>query len=868
MNILDMRTVILISVITYILCTLFIVQLWLQNRHRFAGMAFWVFNFALQTAALALIVLRGAITDWMSIVLANTLIIAGALAGYLGLERFVRKKGPQIHNYVLLVLYVGAFVYATFIHPDLPMRTLIVSVGLLIVSFQCLWLLWRRVELTMRPLTFGVGMVFGGYCVASIARIVEYFIGAHAVGDYFHSGAFQALMLVSYQMLMILLTYSLVLMVNKRLLMEIGTQEEKFVKAFHSTPYAITLSRLSDGTMVDMNESFATIMGYDRTEVLGKKTMELHIWEHEEDRAAVVEALTRTGKVRGMELRFRNKSGEAVTGLFSAEIIRIDGEKHMLSSIGDISDRKRAEDTLRESEEKFRLLIENAPDAIYVHAGARFIYLNRAAVNLFGADRADQLIGSSIMDRFHPDYHGMVTKRLHDIYEERKELPIIEQPYLRLDGSLVPVEAHAVPITYNDGKAALTFVRDISERKQAEEEKRSLEERLQRSEKMEALGTLAGGVAHDLNNVLGVLTGYSELLLGEIPEGDRSRGRVEKILQSTVKGAAIIQDLLTLARRGVTAIDVINLNSVVSGFLKTPVFEKMKNYHPRVTFRTECDKNLLNIKGSPVHLEKTLMNLVSNAAEAISGEGEVTIRTESLYIDTPVRGYDEVKEGDYTVLTVSDTGKGISREDREKIFEPFYTKKTMGRSGTGLGLAIVWGTVKDHNGYIDIQTEVGHGTTFTLYFPATREELTAKQRKVPIAQYMGDGESVLVVDDVAEQRDIAASLLTRMGYHAHVVSSGEEAVEYLKENKADILVLDMIMAPGIDGLETYQRVLEINPKQKAIIVSGFSETDRVCEAQKLGAGVYIKKPYTMEKIGVAIRDELLKVSTSAVSGNC
>ena len=400
------------------------------------------------------------------------------------------------------------------------------------------------------------------------------------------------------------------------------------------------------------------------------------------------------------------------------------------------------------------------------------------------------------------------------------------------------------------------IIEDITERKRAEEERRSLEGRLQRAEKMEALGQLAGGVAHDLNNVLGILSGYSELLLQEIPEGHRSRGHVEKILLSTEKGASIIQDLLTLARRGVTASDVINLNSVVSGFLKTPVFEKMKDYHPRVTFRTECDKSLLNIKGSPVHLEKTLMNLVTNAAESISGKGEVTIRTESRYLDKTIRGYDEVKEGDYAVLTVSDTGMGIPAENREKIFEPFYTKKTMGRSGTGLGLAIVWGTVKDHNGYIDVQTKVGEGTTFTLYFPVTREELIAPQQKEPIERYMGNGESVLVVDDIAEQRDVASGLLTRLGYEVHVISSGEEAVEYLKGNKADILVLDMIMPPGIDGLETYQRVLEINPKQKAILISGFSETDRVREAQKLGAGAYVKKPYVMEKIGVAIRDEL------------
>jgi CheY-like chemotaxis protein len=296
------------------------------------------------------------------------------------------------------------------------------------------------------------------------------------------------------------------------------------------------------------------------------------------------------------------------------------------------------------------------------------------------------------------------------------------------------------------------------------------------------------------------------------------------------------------------------------------VFEKTKDYHPRVTFRIEYDENLLNIKGSPVHLEKTLMNLVANAAESISGKGEVAIRTESRYLDRTIRGYDEVREGDYAVLTVSDTGMGIPAENREKIFEPFYTKKTMGRSGTGLGLAIVWGTVKDHNGYIDVQSEVGEGTTFTLYFPVTREELVAPQQKEPMERYMGKGESVLVVDDIAEQRDVAAGLLTRLGYEVHVVSSGEEAQEYLKRNKADILVLDMIMAPGIDGLETYQRVLEINPRQKAILVSGFSETERVREAQKLGAGAYVKKPYVLEKIGMAIRDELLKVTTHNTQG--
>jgi CheY-like chemotaxis protein len=383
-------------------------------------------------------------------------------------------------------------------------------------------------------------------------------------------------------------------------------------------------------------------------------------------------------------------------------------------------------------------------------------------------------------------------------------------------------------------------------------------ERLNRAEKMEALGTLAGGVAHDMNNVLGVLVGYSELLLEKIPENNPLKKYVDNILQSGLRGAAIIQDLLTLARRGVALSKVVNLNEVIRDYFKTPEFENLKAYHPAVTIKTGLEKDLLNIKGSAVHLGKTIMNLLSNAAEAISQGGEVMIRTENRYLDRPIRGYDDMQEGDYVVLTVSDNGRGISGRDLGKIFEPFYTKKVMGRSGTGLGLAVVWGTVKDHNGYIDVQSEEEKGSTFTLYFPITREEPEKAEEDLSPAVYLGKKESILVVDDIKEQRELAINMLSRLNYEVKSVSSGEEAVGYLRDNQADLVVLDMIMDPGIDGLETYKRILGIKPKQKAIIVSGFSETDRVRKALKLGAGTYIRKPYVLEKIGLAIRKELDK----------
>jgi CheY-like chemotaxis protein len=206
---------------------------------------------------------------------------------------------------------------------------------------------------------------------------------------------------------------------------------------------------------------------------------------------------------------------------------------------------------------------------------------------------------------------------------------------------------------------------------------------------------------------------------------------------------------------------------------------------------------------------------------------------------------------------MSDGGEGIPAADLKRIFEPFYTKKVMGRrSGTGLGLAVVWGIVKDHNGYINVQSEEGKGSTFTIYFPVTREEIFEGQIFAHVSEYMGKGESILVVDDVKDQRELANQMLGKLNYNVATVSSGEEAVAYLKEHQADLMVLDMIMNPGMDGLDTYRSILEIYPRQKAIIVSGFSETDRVSAAQKLGAGAYVRKPYVIETVGLAVRKEL------------
>jgi two-component system, cell cycle sensor histidine kinase and response regulator CckA len=520
----------------------------------------------------------------------------------------------------------------------------------------------------------------------------------------------------------------------------------------------------------------------------------------------------------------------------------------------EVEERKQAEEALWEIETKYQDLYDNAPDMdLLVDAKtATIISCNRTLADSLGYTK-EEIIGRPVFDMYAPDSAEYVKTNIFPLFLETGTIEEEELQLRRKDGGVIDVSISASAVRDKDGNIlhSRSIWRDISDKKK-------LETRLQRAEKMEAIGTLAGGVAHDLNNVLSAQVSYPDLILMDLPEDSPLRKPILTIQKSGQRAAAIVQDLLTLARRGVVATEVTNLNQIINTYLESPECENLKEFHPAVKIESDLETHLLNIMGSPVHLSKTVMNMVNNAAEAMPDGGNIFISTQSKYIDEPIRGYDDVKEGDYVILTVSDSGTGISAGDLDRIFEPFYTKKVMGRSGTGLGMAVVWGTIKDHKGYIDVQSTEGKGTCFTLYFPVTRKEISEKETSLSIEKYTGNGESILVVDDVQEQREIAFRILKKLGYSVTSVSSGEEAVEYIKDNSADLLVLDMIMDPGIDGLETYKRILELHPGQKAIIASGFSETESVKEALRLGAGIYIKKPYTLEKIGLAVKEELEK----------
>lgn len=528
--------------------------------------------------------------------------------------------------------------------------------------------------------------------------------------------------------------------------------------------------------------------------------------------------------------------------------------------------RRQAERFLQASEAKYRLLAENLSDILWsLDMAMNLTYVSPAARTLLGWSE-EELGTMRVPDVLSPRSLEKAKALVDDLLAvaeskgDYNASATIELEMRRKDGGFLHTEVRGAFMLDESGRpiGILGTARDISERIQAQKEKEALQALLAQSRKMEAIGLLASGVAHDLNNVLSGIVSYPDLLLIDLPDDSPMRRPLETIRKTGNKAAEIVQDLLTLARRGVQTMNAICLNQVVAEHLASPEHREMIGRYPGVTVETELDPEPAHIKGSAIHLKKALMNLVLNAAEAQPNGGRIVIRSHNHRYGTPPPGLSQMPPGAYVCLEVMDCGNGIPESDLQRIFEPFFTRKVMGRSGSGLGLAVVWGTVQDHEGYISVQSKASEGTTFHLYFPVTGDlPVPAPQPHVDLDSCMGKGETILVVDDVVEQRQIAADILTRLGYRAVTAASGEAAIDYLKQagGAVDALILDMIM-PGMDGLETYQAVLELRAGMRALIATGFSETERVKKALSLGVGAYIRKPYMIDDIGPALRKVL------------
>ena len=525
----------------------------------------------------------------------------------------------------------------------------------------------------------------------------------------------------------------------------------------------------------------------------------------------------------------------------------------------EIEERKRIEEALRQSEAKHRFLAENIKDVIWTRdMSLRLTYISPAVEKMSGwsADEYMQLPIEKIMSA---ENLAKSRAKLQDALQQAKSTGDYSryetfdiELYTRSGGS-IQAEITALWMVDGDGlpTGILGVTRDVTPRWRIQRERAKLREQLERSKKMEALGLLAGGVAHDLNNILSGIMSYPDLIIKSLPDDSSLLKPLKVIERSGQRAAAVVDDLLTIARGVAKSRVVTHLNLVVNGHLKSAGYTQLRAKHPHVQVTVMTESDPWHVNCSVAHVDKALTNLLTNAMEAMTRAGEVTIQTENRIVDRPISGDYAVPAGNYAVLSVADMGDGIGPEDLNQIFEPFFTRKMMGRSGTGLGLAVVWNTVHDHGGYVTVSSG-DTGTRFDLYFPVTRSPLVADAQPVPVDKLKGHGETILVVDDDPMQREIAVGMLKFLGYTVDAVASGEDAVARVHHTPIDLLLLDMIMPQGMNGRETYASICKIRPGQKAVIASGFSETEEVNRAQDLGAGALLKKPYSLESLGQAI----------------
>ncbi len=624
-----------------------------------------------------------------------------------------------------------------------------------------------------------------------------------------------------------------------------------------------------DCRLTYVNESYCRLFGKTRDELLGMVWMQL---APEDIRKVIVpkfRKLLDNPMVHTFEHEMKTEDGTKWFTWTDIPLFDAGGNLLEYQSVGrDLTDRKKTEEALRQSENLYRAIFENTGAAtLIVGEDTKIKLINSVFEEMTGRKR-EEVENKMSWTEFIPEKH---MERMMDYHYARRTC---ERPPLVYDFSFFDSKGRErdalMHITMVPGTTdSLASIVDITDRKTAERELLDKEVRLKQAEKMESLGLLAGGVAHDLNNVFSGLVGYPEIVLMQVnalkehPDPDKINKflndlpkKMNSIMRSAQMASDIVQDLLAMTRRGVMEDKTLNLNEIIWDYLNSAKFHMVEGFYPRIRIETSLDKNLLNMNGSRTHLLKTVMNLISNAFEAIKegDEGVIHLNTYNVYIDRDLPD-SNLREGNYIVLEVMDNGIGIPGEFINHIFEPFFTKKKMGKSGTGLGLSVVWYAVKDHRGHVEVKSEEGKGSTFLLYFPASDKNLPG-EAELEIEPMRGNGEKILVVDDKQEQRDYASLLLSTLGYRVSTVSSGEECIEFLRNKEADLILLDMIMDPGMDGLDTFREVKKIRPGQKAIIVSGYSETDRVREAQKLGAGAYVRKPYLMKTIARAIQEEL------------
>jgi len=589
------------------------------------------------------------------------------------------------------------------------------------------------------------------------------------------------------------------------------------------------------------------LLGYEPNEVIGKTPYDLMPKDEAKRLSEVSHSILESHEpFISLESINIHKDGRQVI-LETSGVPIFDNEGKFSGYRGinrDITERKRAEEALQMSQEKYRLVVENANEAIFIVQEGIIKFPNRKTMELSGYEK-EELTGVPFLEFIHPADKDMVI----DMHRKRLQGLAISATYsfrvITKSREVIWVEAAAVLVSWEGTPATLSFLRDITHQKK-------LEEQLLQAQKMEAVGQLAGGVAHDFNNLLTAIVGYGHLVKNEAAQDGRLSEYAGQILSAAERAAILTNDLLTFSRKQIVNLQPVNLNKIIKnmeGLLLRVIGED-------IALSTVLTDQDLTIMADSTQIDQILMNLATNAQDAMSKGGSLFIRTDCVEINGEYpKAYNNTKPGSYALLSVEDTGVGIDEKIRERIFEPFFTTKGIGK-GTGLGLSMVYGIVKQHDGYINVYSEPGRGTAFKILLPLIPSTGVPLQSE-NVTKVTGGAETILIGEDDSQVRNLLKQVLSDAGYHIMEALDGKDAVEVFHRNKDKIrlLILDVIM-PRKNGKEAYEEIKKERSDIKAIFVSGYSE-DIIHNKGMLEVGLhFIPKPVSPDTLLIKVRDVL------------
>jgi len=638
---------------------------------------------------------------------------------------------------------------------------------------------------------------------------------------------------------------------------KLGKSEQQYRLLFDHNPNPMWVYERETRAFLAVNEAAVAHYGYSREEFLSMTLNTIRIWPDTSSSETITFSPESGTPGESWNGRHRKKDGSLIDVAVTSQEIVFDGCDAHLALALDVTGWRRAEDALRDSEQRTRLIIDTALDAVItMDVSGRITDWNTQAERIFGWPR-EKVMGQVMVDTIVPVKHRVAHRNGFKRFLETGVTAVsnrrIEITALRQDGTEFPVELAISPAKLGRDWTFSAFIRDLTEQKKSAEALMLVEAQLRQTSKMEAVGQLAGGVAHDFNNLLTAIMSYGAMLLDRIEPGDANREDVREIIAAADRAAGLTRQLLAFSRKQVMQPRVININVVINdleNMLRRLIGEDIE-------LKTSLDPRVARINADPGQLEQVLMNLIVNARDAMPEGGRLSISTSNSALSAETtEGALHAAHGDYVMLAVSDTGTGMTPEVQQRLFDPFFTTKEQGR-GTGLGLSTVYGIVQQSGGEICVSSKVGIGTTFRVYFPRlvpTEEERIddVKRREVPRGS-----ETVLLVEDDASLRTLAVRVLRNYGYEVLVASGGREALAIASEPQTliDLVISDVVM-PGMNGRQLVERLFEMRPAMPSLLISGYADDDILRRGVLQGDTAFLQKPFTPEQLARKVRGVL------------